>query len=52
MSLSTYPLNTPSTKFNMKKLPIMISGMKNIQLYAFPIASSVYKVIFERIFII
>ena len=39
--LSTYPLRTPRTRFNIKKDPITISGIKKTQLKTVPRASLV-----------
>ena len=39
----THPLRTPSTRFNIKKDPTTISGMKKTQLNTLPRASLVWK---------
>ena len=42
-SWGTHPLRTPSTRFNIKKDPTTISGMKKTQLNTLPRASLVWK---------
>ena len=44
-----YPLRTPRTKLSMKNEPTTMRGMKKAQLYTLPIASFIWKTIFNII---
>ena len=39
----TYPDSTPSTRFSIKKEPMMMRGMKYNQFQVFPEASLIYE---------